>query len=105
VSLIKAGARDCVHKSELIRLGAVIERELRDAELSRQRKLTEDRLRENQELFRAIVENVGDLVAVLDTDGRRVYNSPSYRPLFRPKDIRPGSSSFLEIHPEDRERI
>ena len=105
IALIKSGAQDYVQKSELIRLGPVIERELRDAKLTRQRKLAEDRLRESQELFRAIVENVGDLVAVLDTDGRRVYNSPSYRPLFRGKDIRPGSSSFLEIHSEDRERI
>jgi diguanylate cyclase (GGDEF)-like protein/PAS domain S-box-containing protein len=42
---------------------------------------------------------------VLDTEGRRIYNSPSYRPLFREEDIRQGSNSFLEIHPEDRERI
>ena len=105
VALIKSGAQDYVRKSELIRLGPVIERELRDAKLKRQHKLAEDRLRESQELFRAIVENVGDLVAVLDTDGRRIYNSPSYRPLFREQDIRPGSSSFLEIHPEDREQI
>lgn len=105
VALIKLGAQDYVQKRELIRLGPVIERELRDAKLARQRKLDEDKLRESQELFRAIVENVGDLVAVLDTDGRRIYNNPSYRPLFREKDIRPGSSSFLEIHPDDRERI
>src|SRR3989304_6823675 len=105
VALIKLGAQDYVQKSELIRLGPVIERELRDVQLTRQRKLAEDRLHESQELFRAIVANVGDLVAVLDTDGRRIYNSPSYRPLFREKDIRPGSTSFLEVHPEDRERI
>jgi diguanylate cyclase (GGDEF)-like protein/PAS domain S-box-containing protein len=105
VALIKLGAQDYVQKSELIRLGTVIERELRDAILKRQRRQAEDRLQEGQELFRAIVENVGDLVAVLDTEGKRVYNSPSYAPLFRERDIRPGSSSFLEIHPEDRERI
>jgi len=105
VALIRLGAQDYVQKSELIRLGPVIERELRDAKLTHQRKLAEDRLHESQELFRAIVENVGDLVAVLDTDGRRIYNNPSYRLLFREKDIRPGSGSFLEIHLEDRERI
>jgi diguanylate cyclase (GGDEF)-like protein/PAS domain S-box-containing protein len=105
VALIKLGAQDYVQKIQLIRLGPVIERELRDAKLTHQHRLTEGRLHESQELFRAIVENVGDLVAVLDTEGRRIYNSPSYRPLFREKDIRQGSSSFLEIHPEDRERI
>jgi len=105
VALIKLGAHDYVQKSELIRLGTVIERELRDAELRRQQKITANQLHESQELFRAIVENVGDLVAVLDTDGRRIYNSPSYRPLFRERDIRRGSMSFREIHPDDRERV
>ncbi|MBX9903863.1 MAG: diguanylate cyclase [Burkholderiales bacterium] len=105
VALIKLGAQDYVQKSELVRLGAVIDRELRTAEWRRRQKVTEGKLYETQELFRAIVENVGDLVAVLDTEGRRVYNSPSYRPLFREKDIRQGSSSFMEIHPDDRERI
>lgn len=105
VALIKLGAQDYVQKSELMRLGPIIDRELRNAEWQRRQKVTEDRLYETQELFRAIVENVGDLVAVLDTEGRRVYNSPSYRPLFREKDIRQGSSSFMEIHPDDRERI
>lgn len=105
VALIKLGAQDYVQKNELIRLGPVIKRELRDARLARRQKLTEDRLHESQELFRAIVENVGDLVAVVDAEGRRVYNSPSYRPLFREKDIRQGSNSFREIHPDDRERI
>ncbi|OFZ98872.1 MAG: hypothetical protein A3H35_08265 [Betaproteobacteria bacterium RIFCSPLOWO2_02_FULL_62_17] len=105
VALIKLGAQDYVQKSQLIRLGPVIERELRDAKLTHRHKLAEDRLHESQELFRAIVENVGDLVAVLDTDGSRLYNSPSYRPLFREKDIRQGSNSFLEVHADDRERI
>jgi diguanylate cyclase (GGDEF)-like protein/PAS domain S-box-containing protein len=105
VGLIKLGAQDYIRRSELVRLGPVIERELRDADMIRMQKLTRARLHESQELFRAIVENVGDLVAVLDTSGRRIYNSPSYWPLFRERDIRQGSSSFREIHPDDRERI
>jgi diguanylate cyclase (GGDEF)-like protein/PAS domain S-box-containing protein len=105
VALIKSGAKDYVRKSALDRLGQVIERELREARLSRERKDAEVSLRESRELFQAIAENVGDLVAVLDTDGRRIYNSPSYRPLFSNQEIQPGSCSFLEIHPEDRDRI
>ena len=105
VALVKLGAQDYVQKSELMRLGTVIDRELYNAERLRRQKVTESRLFETQELFRAIVENVGDLIAVLDTEGRRVYNSPSYRPLFREKDIRQGSNSFMEIHADDRERI
>jgi len=57
------------------------------------------------DLFRMILEHMGDLVAVLDTAGRRLYNSPSYRQVLgRAEELR-GSSSFDEIHPDDRAKV
>lgn len=70
-----------------------------------QRKLAEEKLRESEALFRAITENVGDLIAMLDTRGRRIYNNPAYRLIFESDELAPGSNSFNEIHPEDREHI
>lgn len=70
-----------------------------------ERKRQEEVLVENEALFRAIAENVSDLIAMLDTDGRRVYTSPSYRRLFSGNEFEPGSNSFNEIHPDDRDRI
>jgi diguanylate cyclase (GGDEF)-like protein/PAS domain S-box-containing protein len=68
-------------------------------------KKTEAALREQEEFFRLIAENLGDFIAVLDTEGRRIYNSPSYQQLFGDsRDLR-GTDSFAEIHEEDRTRI
>src|SRR5258707_1273037 len=65
----------------------------------------EEKLRESEERFRLIAQNVSDLVAMVDTEGRRIYNSPSYRTVFKDGEIQPDTDSFREIHPEDRERV
>jgi PAS domain-containing protein len=35
-------------------------------------------LAERDELFQLITENVADMIAVIDAEGRRLYNSPAY---------------------------
>src|SRR5438477_6778924 len=52
----------------------------------------------------AVLDNMSDLVAMLDVEGRRLYNSPSYRAVFGSKALN-GTDSFKEIHPDDRERV
>jgi len=69
------------------------------------RKQAEIALREQESFFRLIAENMADMVAVLDRDGRRLYNSPSYRTLFGDPDMLKGSDSFANIHPDDREGV
>ena len=66
------------------------------------RKQAEAALRQREEQFRVIMENLADLVVVLDLEGRRLYNSPSYRNIFGDPDGLRGSSSFDQIHPHDR---
>ncbi|HLX81745.1 MAG TPA: diguanylate cyclase [Burkholderiales bacterium] len=51
-----------------------------------------------------VLDHMSDLVAMLDTSGRRLYNSPSYNSVFGDKELA-GTDSFREIHPEDRERV
>jgi diguanylate cyclase (GGDEF)-like protein/PAS domain S-box-containing protein len=68
------------------------------------RKRAEEALREQKEFFRLIAENLQGFIAVLDVDGRRVYNSPSYARLVGERDL-VGTSSFAEVHPADRERV
>jgi diguanylate cyclase (GGDEF)-like protein/PAS domain S-box-containing protein len=69
------------------------------------RKHAADKLHESEALFRAIAENAGDLIAMLDTKGRRIYNNPSYRNVFGSNPLLANFDSFTEIHPEDRPRV
>jgi diguanylate cyclase (GGDEF)-like protein/PAS domain S-box-containing protein len=69
-----------------------------------ERKQMEEALREQEAFFRLIAENLEGFVVVLDTDGRRIYNSPSYARLLKDRRLA-GTSSFGDIHPDDRERV
>ena len=61
---------------------------------------------QREELFRLISENAADLIAVVDMEGNRIYNSLSYQRVlgYSAEELR-NSSSFEQIHPEDRERV
>ena len=61
---------------------------------------------QREELFRLISENAADLIAVVDMEGNRIYNSLSYEKVlgYSAEELR-SSSSFEQIHPEDRERV
>ncbi len=105
VTAMKAGAHDYLMKNNLQRLGPVIKRELEETEVRRDRRIAEERLREGEERFRLIAENVADLIAVLELDGTRVYNSPSYGKILGDPELLRGTDSFREIHPDDREKV
>lgn len=64
----------------------------------------EGKLPAGEHSIRLILDNTSDLIAMLDTEGRRLYNSPSYQALFGDGDLT-GTDSFREIHPDDRERV
>jgi PAS domain S-box-containing protein len=64
------------------------------------------RLFEREELFQLITENVADMIAVVDMQGHRLYNSPSYHKVlgYTEEELK-SSSSFDQIHPDDRDRV
>src|SRR6266404_8140117 len=60
------------------------------------------RLFEREELFRLINDNAADMIAVVDMNGNRIYNSQSYsRVLGYNQEELKHSSAFEQIHPED----
>jgi len=61
---------------------------------------------QREELFYLISENAADMIAVVDMEGNRIFNSLSYqRVLGYSSDELQSSSSFEHIHPDDRERV
>ncbi len=59
-----------------------------------------------EELFELISENAADMIAVVNADGTRAYNSPSYERLlgYSPEELR-GTVAFEQIHPDDRAKV
>jgi len=64
------------------------------------------RLLEAEKLFYLIGDTGSDLIAIVDTRGRRLYNSPSYEKIlgYSPDDLK-DTSGLDQIHPEDRARV
>ena len=61
---------------------------------------------EREELFHLIGESAADMIAVVDVNGHRLYNSPSYQKLLGYSIEELGStSSFEQIHPDDRQKV
>lgn len=63
-------------------------------------------LHQREELFQLIGENVEDMIAVVDMEGRRIFNSLSYEKVlgYSLEELQ-STSSFEQIHPDDRERV
>ena len=63
-------------------------------------------LAERDQLFQLISENAADMIALVDNDGRRLYNSPAYQRVlgYSPEDLQ-ATSSIEQVHPDDRARV
>src|ERR1700722_15246484 len=64
------------------------------------------KLAEREQLFQLITENAADMIAVIDGNGQRLYNSPAYQKVlgYGPEELA-GTSSMDQIHPDDRARV
>jgi len=87
--VMRLGAHDLVLKDNLSRLLPAVERELREAEERRRRRLAEQELRESEERYRLHFNHVRDLIYAVDQDSRLTSVSPSVRQLlgYAPEEL------------------
>mgnify|MGYP006284012909 CR=1 FL=1 len=69
-----------------------------------ERKQAEQQLRENEEKYRRLVENLNEVIYTLDEKGRITYVSPSVEPVSGYNTSELLGKQFIEfVHPEDKE--
>jgi diguanylate cyclase (GGDEF)-like protein/PAS domain S-box-containing protein len=63
-------------------------------------------LMSRDDMFRVISENAADMIAVVDANGNRIYNSPAYERLlgYTAEELRT-TPALEQVHPDDRARV
>jgi len=109
VAAMKAGADDYVPKDQLKRLLPGVERGLREAEVRRERKEAEEKLRQSEERFRQLAENITEVFWMIDPDTNEIlYISPGYEKIWGRscRSLYEQPRAWLDaIHPADREQV
>jgi PAS domain S-box-containing protein len=113
VGIMKAGADDYVTKENMSRLCPAIERELREAQVRRDRERAEKELMRSEDRFRHLVEQIPAVTYVqepIDSDTPKAitYMSPQYEAMlgYPPEKEMLDEEHWLRVlHPDDRERV
>lgn len=84
IEILKEGANDYVMKSRLTRLGPSIRRAVQEQQEREGRRQAEAALRESEERFREMAENIHEMFWSASVDGRQIfYASPAYEQIWK----------------------
>jgi len=99
---MRLGAQDFIIKGNMSRLCPAIARELEDAEIRNKEKQVEEKLRHEEQRFRAFIEHSSDIIVIMNREGIITYVNPAVEEVlgFKPEE-RIGAKGFELIHPDD----
>jgi len=106
VAMMRAGAQDYVPKDNMVRLCPAIERELREAQGRRERQRAEEERRASEERYRAVVEQAGEGILLVDVSTKRILEAnAAYRNLlgYTPEEML--RLTLYEVVPYPRESM
>jgi len=95
VGAMKAGAHDYILKGNLVRLVPAVEREIREAIVRRERRLTEGKLRESEERYKSLFDHSIDGILLASPDGSILAANPEACRIFGRTE-----EEILKVHRE-----
>ena len=104
VDVIQRGADDYILKDRLERLPKAIQNILERFRLEKERRFFLDEVINNEQRYRALIENIGEAIILINEHSAVIYQSPSVARLigFTLSDLK--DKPFLDsIHPDDRQ--
>jgi len=106
VAMMKAGAHDYLIKGNLARLIPAVERELEQSAIRRNRIYAEEALKESEEKYRELVQDLPDSI-VIYINGKIVFANNAYVELMRAKNVEEllGRSVIEFVHPDFKEFV
>jgi PAS domain S-box-containing protein len=75
VAAMKAGVHDYIMKDNMNRLVPAFERELREAQIRKQKREAEKAIRNERILLRTLLDNLPELIYIKDTQGRKIVSN------------------------------
>ncbi len=82
IRAMKAGAQNCIPRASLMRLCPILERELREAQIRRERRYAQKALSESELRFRTLAESAPDAILTVDAVGTVLFANHTAETLF-----------------------
>jgi PAS domain S-box-containing protein len=105
IEALKHGAVDYVLKDAPARFLSAVRNALTHAQQEAAQRHAEESLRQSQEQFQQIAENIDDFVVLLDSQGHCLYANPTFRQLIHRPEYSLRLNILEDIHPNDRKRF
>lgn len=103
VAAMKAGVHDYIMKDNLTRLVPAFVRELREAQIRKQKREAEEAIRNERILLRTLIDNLPELIYIKDTQGNKIVsNSADFQFLGFTSEAEVIGKTDAELFPERR---